>query len=226
MDAAGQVGADRAVRLDVQCVNRTATRHVQAVVLRAAEREVRATLRQTDMGDGLALRGEHPHTPSKSSDLPLSWYTLRPPTSVGSDSSAPLLPQPHQRLPSRSTLKPSSAPWSVASISLVLFDNATPSVGSALPLDHVELLLVGREREAVRVDEVGDHRRELAVTANSVDVGGGLFRLGPGALPLAVDAEQRVAEPDAVVGFNDDVVGCVELLAFEAFGQDRDLAVP
>jgi len=31
-------------------------------------------------------------TPSRSSDLPLSWNTLRPPTSAGSDCSAPLDP--------------------------------------------------------------------------------------------------------------------------------------
>jgi hypothetical protein len=43
--------------------------------------------------------------------------------------------------------------------------------------------------------------------------------------PFAVDAEQRVGEPDAVVGLDDDVVRRVQALALEAVGQHGDLAV-
>ena len=67
-------------------------------------------------------------TPSRSSDLPFSWNSLRLPTSVGSDCKAPLLPHPHQRLPSRSLWNPSKEPSSMASINLVL----APTVPSAL----------------------------------------------------------------------------------------------
>ena len=90
------------------------------------------------------------------------------------------------------------------------------AIRRAFPLDDVELLLVGRERQAVRVDQVGDHGRELAVAADAVDVGRRLLGLRARAFPLAVDAEQRVGEPDAVVGLDDDVVRRVQALALEA----------
>src|SRR5687768_2123988 len=47
--------------LDVVRVERMAGRHVEAVVLGAAEGEIGAALRQPDEGDGLALRVEHHH---------------------------------------------------------------------------------------------------------------------------------------------------------------------
>ena len=98
-------------------------------------------------------------------------------------------------------------------------------LGVPLPLDDVELLLVGREGEAVGVHEVGDDRGQLAVGADAVDVGGRLLGLRARAFPFAVDAEHRVGEPDAVVGLDDDVVRRVQPLALEAVGQHRDLAV-
>src|SRR3979490_663266 len=95
--------------------------------------------------------------PSGSSDLPLSWNTLRPPTSVGSPCSAPLLPQPHHKLPSRSTLKPSIAPGAAASMALVRLPSTVgvdviapyAAVGRAPCFDDVELLFVRRERQAI-----------------------------------------------------------------------------
>ena len=95
------------------------------------------------------------------------------------------------------------------------------AVGRALPLHNVQLLLIGREGQAVGIDDVGDDRRQLAVGTNAVDIGRGLLWLGAEAFPLAVDAEQRVGEPDGVVGLNHDVVGRIELLALIAVGQHR-----
>src|SRR5439155_12990505 len=75
------------------------------------------------------------------------------------------------------------------------------------------------------IDEVGENRGELAVLGDAVDVGGGLFGLFLLAFPLAVDAEQRIGEPDRIVGLDHDVVRRVQPLALELVGQHRDLAV-
>jgi ABC-type sugar transport system substrate-binding protein len=45
------------------------------------------------------------------------------------------------------------------------------------------------------------------------------------AFPLAVDAEQRIGELDAVIGPDDDVAGGIELPAVELVGRDGQLAV-
>src|SRR6185295_6470621 len=54
-------GSHRAVRLHIERVDRVAARHVEAVVLRAAEGEIGAALRQADMGERLAGGAEHHH---------------------------------------------------------------------------------------------------------------------------------------------------------------------
>src|SRR5690606_11786361 len=50
-----------------------------------------------------------------------------------------------------------------------------------------------------------------------------LFRLVP--LVVAEQTERRIGEPDAVVGFHDDVVRRVEALALEAIGENGDRPV-
>src|SRR4051812_45663819 len=50
-----------AVRFHVERIERMAARHIEAVVLQAAEAQVRAALGQADEGDRLALRVEHHH---------------------------------------------------------------------------------------------------------------------------------------------------------------------
>ena len=72
---------------------------------------------------------------------------------------------------------------------------------------------------------IGEDGGELAVLGDAVDVGGGLLGLFLLAFPLAVDAEQRIGEPDRVVGLDHDVVRRVQPLALELVGQHRDLAV-
>src|ERR1700722_13714222 len=59
--------------------------------------------------------------------LPSGLKTLTPSSSSGLADGEPLLPQPHQRLPSVSTLNPSSAPGPLASTNLVLLDSVKPS---------------------------------------------------------------------------------------------------
>ena len=51
------------------------------------------------------------------------------------------------------------------------------------------------------------------------------FRLGLEAFVVAADAVGRIGEPDAAVGMHDDVVGRVQALALELFGDHGDRAV-
>src|SRR5258708_37764393 len=53
---------DRSMRFHVERVDRVATRHVEAIVLRTAEGEIGATLRQANMSQRLAGGTEHHHT--------------------------------------------------------------------------------------------------------------------------------------------------------------------
>lgn len=50
---------------------------------------------------------------------------------------------------------------------------------------------------------------EVVVWIDLVDVGGGLFGLCFEVFLVVVDVECWVGELDVVVGFDDDVVGCV-----------------
>src|SRR3954447_25539082 len=59
--------------------------------------------------------------------LPKGLKTMTPSRSSALAEGEPLLPQPHQRLPSVSTLNPSSAPGPLASMNLVLLDKVAPS---------------------------------------------------------------------------------------------------
>ena len=45
------------------------------------------------------------------------------------------------------------------------------------------------------------------------------------AFPIAQDAEQRIGKPDALVGFDYNVVRRIQPFALEPVGEDRDLAV-
>src|SRR3954447_18318477 len=59
--------------------------------------------------------------------LPKGLKTMTPSRSSGLAEGEPLLPQPHHKLPSVSTLNPSSAPGPLASMNLVLLDTVLPS---------------------------------------------------------------------------------------------------
>jgi hypothetical protein len=93
-------------------------------------------------------------------------------------------------------------------------------------VDDVELLLVGREREAVGFHEVVDHSLDrAAVRIDPVDPLLLLFLLGFDSLVVCHDPVERIAEPDRAVGGDDDVVRRVQLLAVVAVGDDGDRAV-
>lgn len=99
----GQLSAARsALCIDVEGVERLAGGHEQPIALATAETNVGATLWQSDVADGSAIRREHPHT------------MIDP------------MPQPHHRLPSMSTRKPSGVASGPASIKVRLFEMVRP----------------------------------------------------------------------------------------------------
>ena len=118
------------------------------------------------------------------------------------------MPQPHQRLPSTSTRKPSGVPPGSAVMSTRPFASLLPSPMTSIDaddarrharFDDVELRLVGREGEAVRpVDVAGDHRQLRRSGVEPVDVGRQLGRRHV-AFVVAEDAERRIGEPDRAV---------------------------
>lgn len=99
------------------------------------------------------------------------------------------------------------------------------AVRCALPLDDIEFFFVRRKCQSIRIDEVGDNRCELAVCSDAEDICVLLLPLGLGSLPFAIDAEERIAKPDRVVGFDNDVVGRIQALALETISENCDLAV-
>src|SRR3982074_421750 len=90
----------------------------------------------------------------------------------------------------------------------------------------IELLLVRREAKAVGLHEVIDD--DLDVTGfriHPVDVFLFLLRVCLDALVIAADAVGWVAEPDRIIGRDDQVVRRVQLLAIVLVGDDGDRAV-
>src|SRR5262245_28026359 len=93
-------------------------------------------------------------------------------------------------------------------------------------IDDVELLLVGREADAIRLDEVVDDNLDVAgFRIDPIDIV--LFLLGRGfdTFVEAADTVDRIGEPDGAVGSDDDVIWRIQLLAIIAVGDDRDRAV-
>ena len=91
---------------------------------------------------------------------------------------------------------------------------------------HVQLLFVGRERDAVGFHEVVGHNFDVTgFRIDPVDVVLLLLLLGLHAFIVAADAVRRIGEPDRAVGGDDDVVRGVQLLAVVLVGDDRDRAV-
>src|SRR3954447_22688262 len=63
----------------------------------------------------------------KPIDFPKGLKTMTPSRSSALAPAEPLLPQPHHKLPSVSTLNPSSAPGPLASMNLLLLETLLPS---------------------------------------------------------------------------------------------------
>ncbi len=96
----------------------------------------------------------------------------------------------------------------------------------AAGVGDIENLLVGREREAVRLDPVADDQgHRPAVRIDAIDVRRADLGFGLVALVVAVDAVGRIGEPDRAIRLDHQVVRRVQLLALEAVGQHGDRAV-
>src|SRR3978361_1079980 len=78
--------------------------------------------------------------------FPEELKTMTPSRSSGLAEGEPLLPQPHHKLPSVSTLNPSSAPGPLASMNLVLLDTVLPSA----PTSQAQITRFGCARASVR----------------------------------------------------------------------------
>jgi len=89
----------------------------------------------------------------------------------------------------------------------------------------IELLLVGREGEAIGAGDLVDHHGELAGCGIEAIDGGLVVALRLVALVVAQDAEGRIGEPNRAVGFHHHVVGRVQGLAVVGIGQHGDGAV-
>ncbi len=170
-------------------------------------------------------------TPSRSSGLPLSWNTFRPPTSAGSPCSAPLEPQPHPIAVAVDAEAVERAliggvdqlvlpPTRAVGVDVVAPDAA---VRGALPLHDIELLLVRRERQPVRIDESVMTAVSLPslVEAKTLVVACSGFSV----LPSPRRYPNRIGEPDRVVGLHHVSFGAFSRLPSNLSGQHRDLAV-
>ena len=99
------------------------------------------------------------------------------------------------------------------------------TVGEA-GVDDVELLLVRREGNAVRFDEVVDDDFDIAgFRIDPIDIVLVLFGRGFDAFVIAADAVDRIGEPDRAVGSDGCVVRRVQPLAVVLVGDDGDRAV-
>ena len=202
--------ADRALGVDVDRVERLAGRHEQAVALQPAEAQIGAALGQCDAADHRAVGGEN-------------------------------------RDPVQGLAHPPAAPQIAVDIAAEAVGRAVAEIGEVARVgeagavgddiedgdrarpgsrfDDVNARFVGREGEAVRAAQpFGNDGGAPGAPVDAIDVGR-QFRLGPGALVIAGDAENRIGEPHRPVRFDDDIVGRVERLVLEAVANVRDRAV-
>src|SRR5258708_10700595 len=156
----------------------------------AAEADVRAAFGQSDAANRVAVRREYHHT-------------------VESRSSAPTGPQVTVRVATETVWRAvfaridEYAPVHEAPAVLDIVHTDAPRLRARF--DNVEAAFVGREADAVRIDDVvGDHLRPAVGRVEAVDVGR-QFGLSFDTLIVVRDAERWISEPDAVVALHDHV---------------------
>src|SRR5713226_3416648 len=203
--------ARRALRVDVERIERLAGRHEEAVPLAGAEAEIGAALGQGDAADRRP-GGREDHHPVEAL---LAHAPAGPEIAV--DIAAEAVGG------ARTGIDEDAALGELPAVGDDVVDADEPRHGAGF--DDVHLLLVRREAEAVGpVDVAGDDGRAPGLAVDPVDVGRQLGRRRM-SLVIAEDAEGRVGEPDRIVRLDDDVVGRVERLAVIAVAQDGDAAV-
>src|SRR6266850_6944811 len=139
-----------------------AARHIEAVVLRAAEGEIGAALRQADVGERLAGRAEH-HDAVEIFGLALELEHLAATNirrlTLQRAVRAPAAPQIAVAVDAKTVeraLIRGVDQLGLAAERAVGIDVKTPdaAVRRALPLHDIELLLVRRERKPIGIDDV------------------------------------------------------------------------
>src|SRR6266849_3148573 len=214
----------RALRLDIDGIERLAGRHEQAVSFLAAEADIGAGLGQTDLTDARAIGREHLDAIVAVAD----------PTGADPDVAIDVDPQSvrESRLAVECHVDQRARVGEFVVVEIVLPDDV---LGIGIVRDagiaDIDLFIVMAEGDAVRLERfVGDladltglrikpvHRLFLI----------GLSRAGIGPLPL-VDADRAVAgigEPDRlVVGVNDHVIRSIERLAIGLLREHRERPV-
>src|ERR1700730_1061909 len=168
-----------AMRFHIKRIKRMGTSHVEPIVLRAAEGEIGAALRQLDKSKRLALRVEY-HDAVEVFRLALKLVNLAA-ADIGRLAlqgaiAAPAAPQVAVAIDPESVERAlvcrvdelGFVAERPVGINVIAPDAA---VGRALPFDDVQLLLVRRECQTVGVDKVRDHGRELAVRGEVKHIG-------------------------------------------------------
>src|SRR5882724_701163 len=90
----------------------------------------------------------------------------------------------------------------------------------------VEELFIGREGQPIGLHEIGRHRHAVAARRIvAVDEGGADLRRSSVAFVVGIDAVGRIGEPDATVGFDNDIVGRVQAFALVTLDEHGPRAV-
>src|SRR5260221_7511646 len=203
--------ANRALRIDVERIERLAGGHEETVSLQTAEAKIGAALGQRDAADRLPRRREDHHTVE----------TVLAHAPAGPEIAVDVAAEAVRRARAGIDEDPALGELLAVGDDVVDADQARYRAG----LHDVHLLLVRREAQPVRpVDALGHDRRPPALAVDAIDVRR-QFRRRLVAFVMAEDAEGRIGEPDRIVRFDDDVVRRVEWLAVEAVEDDGDAAV-
>src|SRR6266446_669042 len=200
----------RALRPDIQRIERVARRHEEAVTLDAAEADVGAAFGERDRADPLAVRIEH-----HDAVEPFAGAPAAPQMAVGVAAEAV-----------RRLGRLAGHEWLAAGkLGAVVDDVIDPDEARHIAeVDDIHLPLVRREAQPVGPDIAGHHGGAAGLRIETVHVGR-QFLLGHVAFIVARDARGGIREPDRAVGFDHDVVRGIERLAVELIDQHRDGAV-
>src|SRR5258708_13795836 len=202
--------SDRALRPDIERVERVARRHEEAVALDAAEADVGAALWQRDRADPLAFRIEHQDAVQSFAGAPAA-----PEVAVGVATEAV-----------RRLGRFAGHEWLAAGKLGAIVDDVVDAdqARHIAEVDDILLALARGEAKPVGPDVADAHGGAAGLRIETVHVGRQLL-LGHVALIVGGDARGRVREPDRTVGFDHDVVRRIERLAVEFVDQHRDGAV-
>src|SRR5450631_330206 len=211
-------GLQSALHTRVDCIERCRAADVKSVSLLTAEAQVGDSFRYVDLAEQIAVFGVAAHAvlfriaPTHGApDAPFG-VTAHPVGNAGlghfrKDFAVRHLSGPHIQV-EHADMRRVVRPVREAGV------------------EDIELLLVRREGNAVRLHEVIDDNLDVTgFRIHPVDVMLFLLRLGFDALIIAADAVGWIGEPDRTIGSDSRVVRRVQLLVIVLVGDDRDRTV-